>query len=354
MPPRQKTLPTEATSPAEHGLGLPSPSARLLSLRRRKAEVLKRIRAKKKEVSRLERAVEQAETIFGERVVPLIERCRELNRQIREDFGALLAGSLTKREKRTVRSVLRALLREGILLDELDDDARGVARSTDEADVDDGAPFAEDRSGGGYSAAPKGAQPNQDSLKALFKRLALALHPDRVQDDTEKLQRTDAMKGVVSAYERGDLEGLLQIERGWALPDSSKEPKDAAQEERTLERELEELAAQLVDLRRTARELRASDALQFVPDEQPRRGKSSLDRLVVAVENDLDDLVKIRDLVVAFRKREITLAQFLEGPQFTFGGAEFDLDDLLHGVLDEAHETEGRRRKNSRRRRDRR
>jgi hypothetical protein len=136
----------------------------------------------------------------------------------------------------------------------------------------------------------------------------------------------------------------MQIEKQWAISSSTETAVDEAASERALERAIAELSTQLGELRKTARELKRSDALQFVPDDQPRRGKSSLDRLVKSIEADLDELVEIRDLVVAFQKREITLAEFLRGPEFEFGGERFDFDDLLTSVLEEAHAPRSRSR----------
>ena len=53
---------------------------------------------------------------------------------------------------------------------------------------------------GGSTAKLPVNQAGAQSLRGLFYRLADALHPDKVQDEGDKAQRTEVMKELTQAY----------------------------------------------------------------------------------------------------------------------------------------------------------
>jgi hypothetical protein len=106
---------------------------------------------------------------------------------------------------------------------------------------------------------------------------------------------------------------------------------------------------QLSELKNEARQLERAEALQFF-DGAPEQGKS-LDRFLRTVEAELDELTRIRDFVEAFRDKRLTLDEFLCGPVFSFGGAEFDFDDLLRAKEVDIAESDRRTRRGPRRKR---
>lgn len=62
-------------------------------------------------------------------------------------------------------------------------------------------------SGSDDDAAP----PRPDLLRALYRKLASSMHPDREQDADEKLRKTEAMQGLNTAYQNKDLLSLLKL-----------------------------------------------------------------------------------------------------------------------------------------------
>ena len=55
------------------------------------------------------------------------------------------------------------------------------------------------------------------SVRGVFRKLAEALHPDKVQAEEEKRWRTEVMKEITRAYQDGDLARLLELERTWMV-----------------------------------------------------------------------------------------------------------------------------------------
>ncbi|HEU5075058.1 MAG TPA: hypothetical protein VFU02_12800 [Polyangiaceae bacterium] len=326
-----------------------------MSLQRQHLVLLRKIASKQKELERLKRLVEEAEQQLHERVEPIAARCRQKNEEIWSMFQALLAELPTKRGRRAVREVLQALVSQGIVFPveaEVDSEFRG--HSDPAGDDGAGASARERPTDGGYSAAPRGAEPGRDTLKAVFKRLTLAFHPDRTKDATEKLARTALMQSVTQAYQIGDLASLLRLERKSATLGTPAVAPDEASQCLAMERVVEELRSQLSELKNDARQLERAEALQFFSAEVLGQPGKSLDGFVRTVEAELDELTRIADFVGAFRKKELSLDEFLCGPVFQFGGAEFDFDDLVRGTVVEALESRGRARRDARRKRGRR
>lgn len=322
---------------ASTALGPVLPSERVRSLERQRAELLRKINDRKRALERLERSVVEAEQLVARRLGPVHENFDQVNRELYRLFEELLDGVLSKRAHRLVRDVFRMLLDEGLIsvpedeldapnpFDDQDDeepwdddfrrgDARGRARDEHEAP--------------GASAAKKGPSGAQrDSLKPLFRRLALALHPDRVQDEAEKQERTRLLKQIVHAYERGDVATLLQAEKSWLEEHSVATMNEDAQCE-ALERLIAELHDQLAHLRRATRRLRDAEVLQLVEVPLGARRVSELEKMATRIEHDLQQTTRLRDFVHAFANHRMSLEDFLVGPELEFAGELFDFDDL--------------------------
>lgn len=261
---------------------------------------------------------ETASQALGGTLLGLRERAAKSITRMRTLLEALVGtGSrLSKRNRKRVESVLREIIEE-FPLDELEpgekDDAPPDGSEWGFAWDDDRAPAGDVKSEAGFSAPKPGAQ--QGSLKALFKRLAVAAHPDRVQDEQQKLERTQVMAEVTQAYERGDLARLLELERSW-LAAEALEPHD----DEALLRHIEQLEATNKELRRQLRTLQQEDReLRDGPGRVDAKGKV---RFSIAVQCMLDQLeAAVANLELAhqyterFARGEMSVEEFLEGPE---------------------------------------
>jgi hypothetical protein len=138
---------------------------------------------------------------------------------------------------------------------------------------------------------------------------------DRVQDEQEKLDRTQVMSEVSQAYERGDLARLLELEQSWLSRAELRRD-----DEKALQREIERLKATNKELRRQLRELQTEDR-------QLRAGPGIVDaagqvRFHFPVQSMLDELEAMvinfeltRDFTERFAAGEMSVEDFLEGPE---------------------------------------
>ncbi len=156
-------------------------------------------------------------------------------------------------------------------------------------------------------------------LRACFRRLAVVLHPDKVQDDALRLERTALMKEVTRAYDTADLARLFELESVWLsgeahaadLGSMSQRVADAALANRALRGQLRQL---------THAYKQARAALPFELDLRlnattAERVERSLSELLAAARRELDRLEELRDFVVTFRAGDMSLDAFLLGPR---------------------------------------
>lgn len=347
------------------------------ALQQEHERLLRDVRKKKDALSSLEALANELEAEFLGRFAPLHAELERLARQVGRFFDTLLgSGSrLNRKDKAKVRSiyldVLSSLPPE--LRYAIEKDAAGEVssdRSSDEFAFDDfdfdfdddpasagrdprasgGARWSDAGAGGhwqadaGYSAAkPNDAQ--SGTLRALFRRLATLLHPDKVQDEEEKAERTSVMKDVTRAYESGDLARLVELERLHVgmLP-VVEDPEAFARHITQLTAANRELRRQLRDLTEGRKAVR--DSLPFALDLRAKsrlreRGMEQLERLVDGVRQEIDEFRIVHDFVERFAAGKMGVREFLAGPALPLGAEEAavldelsELDELLGEVFE--------------------
>jgi hypothetical protein len=329
-------------------LRLHAAGERLGALLKRRERLLAEVKRKQAELEALSVRAEIAAQKAAAQMVPIIGRFEAMRTEIGAIFEELLAPRrLAARARKKVAEVYRSLIAQGVVPARAPNpaDTGGAESGSDDSagfeDVDVGAP---PFSGGRgretrvASAPQHGQTPGRDSLRSLFKRLALAVHPDRAQHESDRERRTEAMKEATRAYEDGDLARLVELEKAWqsgAEESADEDARRCAELEQTLReltRQSRDLTSQLRDLRRQLR-----DDMLDVPVEQ----------IVAVAEGELKDLEHIRDFAKDFRDGKITLAMFLEGPEPEHDPL-VELEELLGELLRE-HTTSGRGRSKSRR-----
>jgi hypothetical protein len=319
---------------------------KLEALQKEHERLLREIQKRKAARVLAEQAAREAATTFALRVDPLRAAFFETLKELRAIFARLLSpeGRLNKRDRARVRRLYQSLMPD--FVDERDDGAG-------EPDDFEPGPFSgpprepasDQRAFDPEFSAPRPAEKGAAVLRAVFRRLAIALHPDKVQDAEQKEQRTAVMKDVTRAYEVGDVARLLEIEKSWLAE------APLADDAGGLLRRIAGLLGANTELRKQLRALTAElkGLKQWAPP-APQRGRrrrgsaasetSETDRLVRELENEVAKVRSLRDFAQRFADGQMHVDEFVRGPAPAGPSSEDELLELLAQISDEAQESE--------------
>lgn len=311
---------------------------RFYALLRERERLLREVQVKKR---RLERVIEEtkasAQTMM-EKLAPVIARYHELNAETHQVFDELLVpGKLSASARKKVKKIRRLLEELGLLSPRKEEPADPSEFAEGEDDEPFESPFGSPFQGSEVrSAAPRGQEAGHESLRALFKRLALALHPDRATHENDRNERTEVMKQVTQAYNDGDLARLLELEKLW-------EQNGVATSTAGEEARCSELEQTIAALRRQSRQITAEH--RAVKKSAPSNIMGgAIEVMVRQVQRELEEFQIACDFVKSFRDGKITLAEFVRGPALPV-----DMTPDFEAMIDEfAREHFGARRTRAR------
>lgn len=335
---RSNATKTPAPKPdPQLGLSLRISGGRVYALLRERERLMFEVQQKK---SMLDRAIEEMTASARdmlEKLAPLMTRFQDLNTEVNDLFDELLApGKLSASARKKVKKIRRVLENEGMLEPRDDKPRDDTEFSEGDEDEQVGSPF-----GGPFqqpevsSAAPRGQEAGHESLRALFKRLALALHPDRAGHEQDRDIRTEVMKQVTQAYNEGDLARLLELEKLWDQNGTVTSTADEVSRCAELERIIAELRRQSSELTQELRQVQKSARSNNMMG-------ASIDVMLREARAELDAFQTVRDFVKSFRDGKITLAAFVQGPALPVDEA-MELQEMLE-ELARAHAAERRSR----------
>ncbi len=316
---------------------------RLEALEKEHERLLREITKKKAACELTEANARDASSALEAKIAPLRDGFVSTLDELRAIFKALLGGQsrLSKRDKARVRRLYAQLLPDLAAEDRQAEPGRDAGDDAGRRSPPFGAhgPRPGDHeTDAGYSAN-KPSEKGASLLRALFRKLAVALHPDKVQDPKEREALTSVMKEVTRAYESGDVARLVEIDRTWLVPSSTHD------READLERRVADMLQANKELRRQLRTLTANlkDLKQMVPGMQSARQRgarsratpsSEVDEMVAQMERELAHLQKLRDFARSFRDGDIDLLEFMLGPQLAFEDADDPFDQMLAEVME--------------------
>jgi HAMP domain-containing protein len=138
-----------------------------------------------------------------------------------------------------------------------------------------------------------------------------------VQDDAEKVRRTEAMKEVTVAYQAGDFARLVELERSW----EERESVEAREEDRearieALVKAIGELKRQLKGLEKDVRSVRATREWKMTAELKKQSKKG--DPIAKVREQANAEVQPLRDTHAHLRRYEqgeITVEELLAGPR---------------------------------------
>ncbi len=326
---------------------------RLEALRQEHERLLRDITKKRATREVVEQQARDAASDLASKLSPLREAYTATLRELKALFQSLLGDQshLNKRDRARVRRFYARILPDLATEPPSADEAPDSAEDFEGYQAPPHARHAveDDESEAGYSAA-KPSEKKDGLLRALFRKLAIALHPDKVQDPKERETLTSVMKEVTRAYESGDVARLVEIERTWLA--------QAPLPERELDvaRRITELLSANKELRRQLRALTAElkEIKQSVPGmSAPRRrggraspAQSEVDQMIGQIERELGDLRALREFTQRFADGDMSVTEFLLGPELSHDEND-PFEQMLAEVLDamaDAPRQRGRRR----------
>lgn len=312
-------------------IGFTRVTARVRYLETEQERLLGRVAAARRKQERLVGEIRAAATTLAGEVEPIMAQLHRLDREIHGLFRELLdEPRRAKKARARIRALYQMLQRTGTISDAPEVEGSGPVEAGEATDAGT-EPFAEadDERGGGETAArPTGT----GELRALFRRLAEALHPDKAADDVARAQRTEVMKEITAAYHAGDYSRLLAIEADAAARAAPVPGGPEREEERcaALERTLAELRHELRELERAARLQRRSPEYHLAREMKRPGGKEAF---LEEGRADVESARGLRDFVASFRDGKIDLATFVEGPAPSRAGEPDEPDDELEVLM---------------------
>jgi hypothetical protein len=296
--------------------------------------LLKEIRRRRRELAKAEHDIEDAKAELDQALGAILSEQYGVERETHALFAELLApGKLPKSKRAHVGNLYAGLQQIGLIGPPPAGDAEfaGEPRAFPDEDGPWHAP--PDPSPDTVATAQKPDDERHRTLRALFKRLVLALHPDRTRHEREKTFRTAAMKDVTRAYDERDLARMIELGERFSVeaPSTDKldDPKLLTE---ALERMVAELKSELREVLDDLRAVRRSDAFRATKEiERLRRmDRDPFEAMLEEEQGILDDLVAARDFIAAFAGGKLSVAELIRGPCFPSDAAE--LDDIAESL----------------------
>jgi predicted nucleic acid-binding Zn-ribbon protein len=323
-------------SSAEPSLALTDLHLRLVGLEKENEKLLKKISKKRQE---LDKFVGDVEEIGREMVVRgsvFMNQIQVIDQEIHQIFTKIFeTRKMGKNTAQMVEGVYFCLQssqaisinpkrRPKSFLEEmlgLDPNAR---RGSQESDEEESEEESRGRGFGNYfdteDDEPTGKLDREETrkIRQTFLRLASVFHPDKLPDESKKADYEEVMKEVNAAYQRGDLARLLEIEKQYNVGEiiDLTSADDLTIRCRQLDRENELLKEQQVSIQKEMKEMKKSEPGQMLKEYQnlKKQGIEPIEELMAEAENNLENVQIIRDFVLSFFNKEITVEKFRRGP----------------------------------------
>jgi predicted nucleic acid-binding Zn-ribbon protein len=336
--PAAKKIATPNTASApEPTLALTDLHLRLAGLEKENEKLLKKISKKRQELDKFVGDVEEVGREMITRGSVFMSQIQELDQEIHQIFTKIFeTRKMGKSTAEAVEQVYFSLQMGQVIsinpkhrpksfLEEmlgLDPNANnGADEDFDDSEADSGT---RGRGFGNYfdteddEPVEKRDREETRKIRQTFLRLASVFHPDKLPDESKKADYEEVMKEVNAAYQRGDLARLLEIEKQYEVGEiiDFTNADDLASRCKQLDRENELLKEQQVSIQKEMKEMKKSEPGQMLKEYQnlKKQGIEPIEELMAEAENNLENVQIIRDFVLSFSNKEITVEKFKRGP----------------------------------------
>lgn len=328
---------------------------KLEALEKENERLLREIEKKKLSCQAAEHTVRDAHDELAVRSQALRAQASTILREIHQIFDQLLApGSRLSRSDRAALRRFHGQVVSGLPRpDAAESSPPGADESDGEAPPFD-AGWTDASEDAEHASASKPPEKHSESLRALYRKLAITLHPDKARDASEVARLTALMKEVTQAYANEDLAKLLELERTWLA-------QGASSDEDELESRSARLLARNTELRRQLRSLtaRLKQLKQSLPGiswprgRQPASGADMASEVIGQLEREVQYIEGLRDAARELRAGRSSVSEFLAGPRPS-PDEEADVvnelfEEMLEELLEHAYQQESRRPRRRRR-----
>jgi hypothetical protein len=176
-------------------------------------------------------------------------------------------------------------------------------------------------------------------IRQTFLRLAEIFHPDKVKDNETQMTHTEIMKEINKAYQDGDLARLLEIERKYEVgetidnnseDDLSRRCKNIEQHNQILKNQYEKLKQELRLAKNTPEGSMVADYKKAA-----KQGIDCIELMLETIQSQTKIVAEIRDFVQDFKDKNITIKEFLAGPESLRSVQEDMMEELLERMMEE-------------------
>ncbi|MFB2834304.1 J domain-containing protein [Floridanema evergladense] len=326
--PKSKKTSISASAPAT--LALSELHLQVDALEQDNQKLIKQIKKKRTELNNFVDQMRSVATQMFHRTVPIMKKLNDIDREIHKLFDEIFQRKFGKQSQQDIEGVYQTLQRQGLIspkssefqdipeLDELFAAARKEKGNDDSSNFSDF--FAGDERQEEQISTPEVAVKTEDSkkIRQTFLKLAEIFHPDKVTDSETQMRHTEIMKELNKAYQEGDLAKLLEIEQqhlaGEDIANFSED--DLTRKFQILTQQNSLLKKQYDNLKRELRLAKNTPEGSLISEyrQATKMGIDPIELLMEGMEEKVEIMEEIKNFVMEFRDKKITIKEFLKGP----------------------------------------
>ncbi|MBD2578641.1 molecular chaperone DnaJ [Oscillatoria sp. FACHB-1406] len=349
MPRKTHATTPRPTAKTQSSLALPEVPLRLAALEEEHKKLLGLIKRKRTELTNFVEQMRTLATAVFHQGLAGLQRIAELDREIHELFDKILTErKLDKQTRKNIEIIYGNLQTLGIIthkrrerpqdedfLDELFEQSQ-----TEEREFK--APGSErdrqQRTFEDFQPSPAPHSKESRKIRQTFLRLAEIFHPDLVTDPETQRHHTEIMKEINTAYKQGDLARLLELEKKHKVGEKidlnnedsvTRRCQSLEQQNELLKQQYEQLKEELRQVRRTPEGVMVADYRRA-----KKEGIDAIAEMMAEVDRKREVISEVRDFVLDFYKKKLTIQRFMKGPDVLRRVARDIMEEMLDHFIE--------------------
>ena len=332
-------------------LSLSNLHERFAALEQEHQWLLKQIKRKKTEVNNFVNQMRSVALEVFEKTAPIYQKATNLDQEIHDLFNEILTQrKFGKQSRREIEQIYQTLQVIGLISHKMEDEEDDEGQEFDELfefgeeemnqfNQEAKNYYQQYREENQENFEPASAKKDSKNIRHIFLKLAEKFHPDKVSDRETQARHTEIMKELNRAYQEGDLATLLEIEKNHQIEEilfANNEDEQTRQCNR-LQKDNGILKEQYEHLKLELRLAKNTPEGQMVKDyrKAKKQGIDMLAEMIKVLEKELKELVKIRDFVLQFKNKKITIKEFLQGPRLGSNLSKKEQQEIMQEILEE-------------------